>query len=55
MQEQEYNMNKNAMDLNFIAGTPMMGNTPAYGYGGASEYSTMGTPKYDAAFSPGPN
>lgn len=33
----------------------MMGNTPAYDYGRASEYSQMNTPNYQGAFSPGPN
>lgn len=55
LQEQEYNMQRNDMELNFIAGTPMMGNTPAYGMGGASEYTTMNTPRYDASFTPMPN
>ena len=33
--------------------TPLIHNTPHY-HGGASEYSTMNTPRYDGGFSPGP-
>ena len=34
--------------------TPMIGNTPAANYGGASTYTTMNTPNYQGGFSPGP-
>ena len=49
-------MSKNAAIYDYMVGTPIIGNTPAYNYGGQSEYqSTMGTPNYQGSFSPGPN
>lgn len=37
-----------------MVNTPMVGNTPAYNYGGESVYSQAMTPYGAGAFSPGP-